>query len=394
MNYKMIKLPELFQEKLSSKPALDAAIKKNFALFTPWLEQSGMPFFPGFTDHSPHHINEVLDTAASLIADSSHSLLSAEDVATLCLSILLHDCGMHLTQDGFRALIQTSSPPMCPELGDLPWAQLWTEFLGEAKRFGQEKLMAIFGDSEPIHIDKLDLNNLCERDCLLIGEFVRRHHARLAHEIALRHVPTNNKESPLALVDVEGDMRDLAGLIARSHGLSIRSTFGYIKEKYDLLPQYRRIKTPFLMAVLRIADYVQVQSERALKTLLSVKELRSPISRQEWRNHFAVRDISTDHADPEVLFVNAIPTDVRTYLKLESLFKDIQRELDESWATIGEVYGRHEELRNLGLTIRRIRSNLDDKKKFSKAVRYVPIKAGFDSSGPDLLKLLVVKDPR
>jgi len=170
--------------------------------------------------------------------------------------------------------------------------------------------------------------------------------------------------------------------------MSIRDTFSYIEGRY-VIPEYRKIKTPFLMAVLRIADYVQVQSERALKSLLSVKELRSPVSRQEWRNHFAVRDVSTRHDDPEALYVHAAPTDVRTYLKLVALFKDIQRELDQSWATIGEVYGRRGDLAPLGLSLRRIRSNLDKTDVFASSVSYIPIKAGFDASGPDLLKLLV-----
>lgn len=122
---------------------------------------------------------------------------------------------------------------------------------------------------------------------------------------------------------------------------------------------------------------------------MSVKELRSPISRQEWRNHFAVKDVSQQHDDPEAFFVSAAPVDVKTYLKLVALFKDIQRELDESWATIGEVYGRRGSLAKLGLTMRRIRSNLDSTEKFSRSVPYIPVKASFDSSGPDLLKLLV-----
>lgn len=386
----MIQLPDLFEAKLATAPVLASNVKKSFDLFEPWLEQSGMPFFPGFTDHSPRHINDVLRTAASLISDASRELLSPEDVAVLCMAILLHDCGMHLTKDGFRALVTSSNGPIISGLGDLPWRQMWKDFLSEAHRFGQDKLIAIFGNSELILVEQLNLDNLSERDCYLIGEFIRRHHARLAHEIALSGVPNTSKTSDrLDLVGFDHELRDLAGLIARSHGMSMRSTFEYLGTRYSLVPEYRHVKTPFLMAVLRIADYIQVQSERALKSLLSVRELRSPISRQEWRNHFAVRDVSPWHDDPEALFVHAAPTDVKTYLRLDSLFKDIQRELDESWATIGEVYGRYGNLAKLGLTWRRIRSNLDATEKFSRTVTYIPIKAGFDSSGPDLLKLLV-----
>lgn len=385
----MIKIPESLWQILESKPQLAGAVRTTLDLFEPWLEQSGMPFFPGFTDHSPRHINDVLQTAASMISDTAHPLISAEDVAVLCLAVLLHDCGMHLTQDGFRALVEREpSSPLIPELDQLDWPRLWADFRGEAQRFGQEKLVAIFGSPDPIRIEEINLNDLSEQDCLLIGEFVRRHHARLAHEVAISGVPIRSS-SVLNLVDVEDDIRDLAGLVARSHGLSIRQTFQYIESKYGLIPEYRHIKTPFLMAVLRIADYVQVKSERAIRSLLSVKELRSPVSRQEWRAHFAVKDVSTRHDDPEALYVHAYPKDVHIFLKLEALFKDIQRELDESWATIGEVYGRHADLVGLGLTVRRIRSNLEQRDKFAATVTYIPINAGFISSGTDLLKLLV-----
>jgi hypothetical protein len=384
----MIKLPTLFAEKLALNPSLLADVQSSFAAFSPWLANSGMPFFPGFTDHSPTHINDVLSSAASLISDSSHDLITPEDVTVLCMAILLHDAGMHLTADSFRSLVNDSSPPLVNGFGDIPWSQLWREFLAEAHRFGQEKLLAIFGDTAPLRVDALDLQNLTEKDHLLIGEFVRRHHTRLAHEIALIGVGRHGAQ-PIKLNGLSEAICDISGLVARSHGMPIRKTFDYLRAKYGNIAVCRKIKVPYLMAVLRIADYIQVKSERAIAQLLSVKELKSPISRQEWKNHFAISDVHTYHADPEAIFVEAAPVDVKTFAKLASLFKDIQRELDESWATIGEVYGRMGELEKLGLNSRRVRSNLDSLDEFSKTVPYIPVNARFDSSGPDLLKLLV-----
>jgi molecular chaperone HtpG len=385
----MISLPSLFADVLSRNEQLHQSVRHTFNLFEPWLEQSGMPFFPGYTDHSPRHINDVLETAASLISDKSRPLLGPEDIAVLCISILLHDCGMHLTHDGFRALVLTPQEPVVSGLGDESWGTLWTQFLCETSRFNEEKLTAIFGSSEPYRIDLLDLDNLTERDCLLIGEFVRRHHCRLAHEVALNGVPGPPGRTPLRVIGMDHDFCDIAGLIARSHGMSVRQTFDYIETKYGLKAEYRGVKIPFLMTVLRIADYIQVQSERAITSLLSVKELRSPISKQEWRAHFAVSGVSTYHDDPEALYLLARPADVKTYIKLDALFKDIQRELDQSWATLGEVYGRLGDLADLGLNIRRIRSNFESREKFAHLVPYFPLAARFESSGPELLRLLI-----
>ena len=56
---------------------------------------------------------------------------------------------------------------------------------------------------------------------------------------------------------------------------------------------------------------------------------------------------------------------------------------------MGEVYGRFGPLANLGLVIRRIRTNLDDEKAFAATVPYIPCDAKFDAPGADLLKLLI-----
>src|SRR5205085_3467959 len=53
------------------------------------------------------------------------------------------------------------------------------------------------------------------------------------------------------------------------------------------------------------------------------------------------------------------------------------------------IYGRFAGLRELGLTIRRLRSNLHDVGTFGSSVAYLPRLLRFDTAGADLLKLLV-----
>jgi molecular chaperone HtpG len=234
----MIRLPALFERILSRNPSLASQVRLSLDIFEPWLEQSGMPFFPGFTDHSPRHINDVLDTAASLISDASRKLLNPEDIAVLSLAILLHDCGMHLTQDGFRALICSSNDRIkIPQLDPQSWPALWRNFVGEVNRFGEEKLLSIFGSPEPFHTDLIDLEDLSEKTCLIVGEFIRRHHARLAHEIAVAGVPSSAAAS-LHLMGIDADLKDISGLVARSHGLAIRASFSYLADRYDTLPSW------------------------------------------------------------------------------------------------------------------------------------------------------------
>jgi molecular chaperone HtpG len=150
---------------------------------------------------------------------------------------------------------------------------------------------------------------------------------------------------------------------------------------------FQSIHAPYLMAVLRIADYLQIQAERAPREQLLVRTLRSPTSQGEWYAHDAVRNISSAEDDPESLYVDAAPAEVSTYLRLVDLLQGLQLEMDTAWAVIGEIYGRY--FPNLRLQLRRVRSNLDDTTSFAKTVPYIPTRARFESAGGDLLKLLV-----
>jgi molecular chaperone HtpG len=166
-----------------------------------------------------------------------------------------------------------------------------------------------------------------------------------------------------------------------------------LRESVEAIPADRRrqflgVHAPFLMAVLRIADYLQIKSARAPKQILKVRSLRSPVSQGEWKAHQAIVDINPIHEDPEAIFVIAKPEDVATYLRLRRLLAGMQQELDGSWALIGEVYGRFQELKELGLTLRRVRSNLDNKAEFAKTVSYHPERVLFEAD-PEILKLLV-----
>ena len=380
-------IPERLAEKAEKDSALYGAILQSLAEFRPWFDHSKTPFFPEYTDHNWTHVAQTMATASLLIADESWPIVTPADAATLVLAVLLHDSGMHLSEDGFLALVGgASNSRLLDGWIEPPWPALWLEFLGDASRFDARKLYALFGDTEPAHPPHPEPQHWTSRDKLLIGEFLRRHHARLPHEVALHGVPGPGVP-PLQLKGIPRDVADLAGLVARSHGHSIRSCLPHLK-RYDLR-DFRGIHAVFLMAVLRVADYLQVQAERAPEQLLRVQKLRSPFSQREWETHEAIRDIRNTHEDPEAIYIDAVPKDVATFLRLKRLLVGIQGELDASWAVLGEVYGRYEPLRVLGLKLRRVRSNIDDEAEFAKTVPYLPYQAAFDSAGPELLKLLI-----
>lgn len=382
-------IPKRFEKKLAQDRSLRRSVDDAIAEFEPWLRESKLPFFPDYTNHGAEHVEGVLVTASSLISDDAWAVLTAADATVLILAALLHDCAMHLTEEGFRALVSGSTHAERVEgFGDVAWPELWQEFLFSAKRFDDRALTDLFGRPVAVRTPPADKDEMTPHDRLLIGEFVRRHHPRLAHEIAVRGVPGPTR-NPISLSErLAPEFADLAGLVARSHGLPLRATFDYLNEHYHRL-EYNNVHAVFLMAVLRVADYLQIQAERAPRQMLQVKEIRSPVSRGEWRAHHSVKNVVTLDEDPEAILIQAAPPDVRTYLRLKDWLGGIQAELDSSWAVLGEVYGRVEELRRLGLVIRRVRSNLDDERAFSRRVDYVPRRVEFDIARSEILKLLV-----
>lgn len=386
----MLDIPQRISALLAKNHSLNSYVLRAVALIGPWAKDNKMVFFPEYTDHSLTHLNEVIATADSLISDESWEVLTPEDAAVLIVSVLMHDCALHLTEDGFFSLLDGTyvSPETKYISPEIKWSDLWVNFLAEAKRFDQRKLKALFGDSEPISDLPANKLSFTLRHRLLIGEFLRRHHARLAHEIALNGIPGPN--SPLSpSIDVSKDFIDLCGFVARSHNLTLR------KAVDALDPQKRRVHlnchVPFLMALLRISDYIQIHSARAPQQLLQLKTLVSPVSRDEWRKHGSIVEIHQAHDDPEAIFVDAEPPDANTFIAMQKLLADIQNELDQSWAVIGEIYGRLAPLNKLGINIRRVRSSLDDSNEYerTKKPNYVPQMFKFRTASGELMDLLV-----
>lgn len=382
-------LPPKLNDILRQDASLYGEVLQNFETLEPWLAEGGMPFFPEYTDHGPKHIDAVLESAAELISVQAFRVVSPGDIAVLATATLLHDAALHLQEDGFIGLL-SSEDPRLPNLDDKSWSAVWQDFLLEARRFDGKALKRLFGTSEPIRTPPLDPQKMTARDRLLIGEFIRRHHPRLAHEIALFGVPGPADIEPLKVSITSDEMLDLSGFVARSHGIPLRNCLEYL-DKYFHLRDYRGIHAVFIMTILRIADYIQIQSDRAPTQMRKVRTIRSPISRREWNVHDSVHNITFGDTDPEAVLIQARPRDLATYLRLDDWLTGLQSELDVCWAVLGEVYGRYsnENLHFLGLSLRRIKSDMSRIASGNSAVDFLPIRTSFDAAGTDLIKLLV-----
>jgi molecular chaperone HtpG len=107
---KSLIIPSRITELLSHDAGLHSTVLETIATVSPWAQENKTVFFPEYTDHSLVHMSDVLAAADSIISDESWPLISTQDVAAIALSVLLHDCALHLTEDGFFSLVSGSYP--------------------------------------------------------------------------------------------------------------------------------------------------------------------------------------------------------------------------------------------------------------------------------------------
>lgn len=386
-----IELPQGIATLVAAESSISGPLHSAVADFSVWLSDNKTPFFYEYTDHGIAHVNNVLRSVESLIPSAVWGLLTPEDGAAMVAAVLLHDCAMHLSTEGFFDLIESVEDERISAIypKENSWSVEYAKFEQEAGRWDAEKLISVFGDSEPAVLLGPS-KTLSDRQKMLVGEFLRRNHARLAHEIAINGVPGSDRENRFAPFSRMGlELQDFIGFLARSHNMGIR-------EAADMIPRIRRrrymdVHAPYVMALLRIADYIQIDSARAPTQILQLRGLKSPLSRHEWAKHHAVLELNQLGDDPEALNVIADPKSVQIFCGLRGLFKDLQRELDESWALLGEIYGRVENLKVLGLTVRRLISNLDDVEEFERVGKppYIPREIRLTTASAELLHLLV-----
>lgn len=396
-------IPDELRTLLREEPELESTVLQLVARSEAILRDNKTPFFPAYTDHGTDHVQRVLDAAVKLIPKEvwRAGLLGANDAAVLIGAALLHDMGMHVQEGGFLELVGRGSkfrpvPWFDQDHGDrrrdAEWPELWDEFRLEARHFTATQIDILLGPKNAgiPAIAYGDADRAPDRwtaaDRLLVGEFLRRHHGRLSHEIAGFGFPGAGDEYP-ALGGADPELADAVGVVARSHAETLRLMLAYLDYRWGNKQQPADALLPYLMGLLRVADYLQIDAARAPTVLLRMKQPQSRQSIDEWKKHRAVARIVWRHDDPFAISINVSPQhELRTHLQLRELFTDLQRELDTTVAVLSELYAT-EELAALRLARQRIHTNLDEKGLHDK-LPYVPRRAGLRSAD-DLFRLVI-----
>ena len=350
----------------------------------PILDQTP-EFFPQYTNHGLKHVETVLKMTAELIPSKSlgKNALSSRDIACLIAAILIHDLGMFLKPDGLTML-------MAPEwdqhrLSDLDkssWSDAWDQYITSTKRLPVSQKIRCFGKDLTTEHITLDKDKMVYDDKLVIGEFLRRHHPRLAYEIAVAGLPGSTPQKFLENSGFNETDCSIIGLIARSHGMPLREVEDYLGSN----PHHSNLPVYYLMSVLRLADYLDASENRAPMVRLKQEGLTSPLSQEEWAlNQCFKIDSNRWYSDTKNYSIDATPNSSSEFARLEKWLKDVQSELDQCWAILAEKYPNSK----LRLSIHRIKCTMYEGLNYKTLSGNILPREVKVTANPEIVKLMM-----
>ena len=192
--------------------------------------------FPNYTDHTMLHSLEVIDFCNALIADRIE-YLNTDEIFVLLMSAYLHDSGMGITESDYN------------------------EFLPRIE----------FGD----YFEKNTRDN--------ITDVIRDFHHEFSGEYIKKYAPffeIPTKEHVFCIVQV-----------SRGH----RKTNLYDEAQYPerlALPNGSAVRIPYLAALIRLADEIDIAADRNLSLMYDIKNITNEVSRMEFKKHEAIKRLT------------------------------------------------------------------------------------------------------
>lgn len=339
-------------------------------------------FFEEYTNHGIKHINTIVEILDKLISDSSLENITEKELGICIISLVLHDIGMFVSYNGFKQLLEDEY-----FYADLEkkrsFKENWQEYLFDLKNYSEKQLMSKFGTTDIYFTELKNEAELENKERMVIGEFLRKNHHHVAHYIVVNGIENIDF---LSGTIIDSETRDLIGLITRSHGMNMRDTETYLKNKYNIISKPKNISIFYIMAILRIADYLDVGEERASHIIYTFYVKKSENSKQEfsWNQCIKYEDFVWDY-DRECLSVDATPKNAKQFIGVKKWIKGVQYELDMCWAIIGEHYDTNK----YKMTIRRLDSNILKKEVVSEYEKSFYTQEAYLDANADILKLLI-----
>lgn len=368
-----IKIPGIYEDIISRNTTVKSALIFNINSISEMLQRNSLFYFPEYTDHGREHLQSVLDTSIDIVSDKAFKILTPEDVYVLVSSILLHDIAMHFEYQQVVSMMvgETYSGSLFKFTSERSWSDLWVDHEKRISALSEVDKIKLFGSNLKILFPSIENEYSHNKiDRLIIGDFIRIHHARIAQMIAEIGWPST---IPIALgtfgdEHLSADIKNLnylAGVCARSHHLSFRDSADLFRDYRGNKSDGRRLwncHITFVMGILRLSDLFQFDKKRTPRILFRLNTFISPVSLSEWKKHLSILNVDKNKSDdPECIAIECSPEDPHIVDALRTLFNYVQFELDQFWAVVGEYYsGAHKgEFTNIGIKYRRLESNID-----------------------------------
>jgi len=381
---------------------------KNIEEFDQLLQKNRLEYFPEYTDHGREHLQAVLESINDIIDDKAFLQITPEDIYVLVNSVLLHDIAMHFEYENIKSLIEKASysNDLYKFKAEPSWAELWENHKSYIERLDDNDKVKLLGIAPIESFPSLDMNNLTMSQRIIVGDFIRRYHARIALVIAEFGWPTLTDNFLGNFGNADGailDLNKMSGYVARSHHMGLRDAADKLRNKRGDKGEARRhrnVHFTYVMGLLRIADLIQFDKKRTPRAIFKSTSFMSPISLDEWKKHISIVHVDYEKSDdPECIFVECSPIDAKSIEGIRSLLRYFQSELDQFWAVTGEYYFGREGFKNLGIKYRRVESNIDSNDDESlQDLNYLPELYGINMNASSLAKLLVEplygSDPR
>jgi hypothetical protein len=227
--------------------------------------------FPEYTDHTTLHCMTVIDFCNLIIGPEQINRMNADEIYVLLSASYLHDSGMGITEKDFYELM--------------------------------EKIP--YGDYFETHEE------------WTIPEFVRDFHNEFSGLFIKKYA---------AMFDIVSD-EHLFAIVQVSRGHRRTDLFDPVEYPPDFtVPGGNKVCLPYLAALIRLADEIDVVASRNPVLLYDIELLTTDISIFEHRRHMAIKDLITTY-DSFIMIVKEIE-DEKLYTGIVKMQDKMQRTLD------------------------------------------------------------------
>lgn len=218
-------------------------------------------YFPEYTLHDSVHFLRVTELEGMIIGDRLQ-YLEQEEIVLLILAAFYHDIGMACNENELEALKNSNEFYLFSE----EWRFSHPNLKELENRHGQDYL----SEEEKIKIG----GRILEMENAMLTDYLRNKHPEASKEYVIRNLSTHPQLGKLA--------KELAE-ICLSHGMSV----DWIRN-HPTLSASRK----YICYILRLADILDFDGDRAPDVLFRSISFSSPVSLQEWEKHIGVKNWS------------------------------------------------------------------------------------------------------